>query len=100
MRSKRARGARGERGIPGPAGPAGDTGKTGATGATGAKGTAGDKGERGLTGGTSDDGSRNKALLSVSQHIDKIYSELEIQVTRLTELQRELNELRSKIRMM
>jgi hypothetical protein len=28
----------------------------------------------------------------------KIYAELEIQVTRLTELQRELNELRAKIR--
>lgn len=100
MKSKRARGARGERGIPGPAGPAGDTGKTGATGATGAKGKVGDKGERGLTGATSHDGGRNEALLSVSQHIDKIYTELEIQVTRLTELQRELNELRSKIRMM
>ena len=38
-------------------------------------------------------------MLSVSEHIDKIYAELEIQVTRLTGLQRELNELRSKIRM-
>ena len=99
MKSKRGRGARGARGIPGPAGPAGDTGKTGATGATGAKGTHGDKGERGLTGRTSDDGSRNEVMLNVSEHIDKIYAELEIQVTRLTALQRELNELRSKIRM-
>jgi hypothetical protein len=53
-----------------------------------------------LTGGTSDDGSRNKTLLSVTEHIDKIDVELETQVTRLTELQRELNELRSKIRML
>jgi hypothetical protein len=100
MKSKHARGARGERGIPGPPGPAGDTGKTGATGATGAQGTVGDRGERGFTGGRREDGSRTKALVSVTQHIDKIYSELENQVTRLTELQRELNELRSKIRMM
>jgi hypothetical protein len=100
MKSKHSRGARGQRGIPGPPGPAGDTGKTGATGATGAKGMVGDKGARGLTGGTRDDGSRQKALLSVTEHIDKIYTELEMQVTRLTELQHELNELRSKIRMM
>jgi hypothetical protein len=59
----------------------------------------GDKGARGLTGGVRDDGNRKTALLSVTQHIDKIYTELELQVTRLTELQQELNELRSKIRM-
>ena len=98
MKSKRAKGDRGERGIPGPPGPAGVMGKTGATGATGAKGTHGAKGERGLT-GAGDDGSRKTALLSVGEHIDKIYCELEIQVNRLTELQRELNELRAKIRL-
>jgi hypothetical protein len=73
-------------------------GKTGATGATGAKGTHGEKGARGLTGSSGDTTSREATLLSVGEHIDKIYAELEIQVTRLTELQRELNELRSKIR--
>jgi hypothetical protein len=76
----------------------GATGATGAQGAHGAKGTHGDKGARGLTGSARDDGSRKAALLSVGEHIDKIYAELEIQVNRLTELQRELNELRAKIR--
>ncbi len=43
-------------------------------------------------------GSRNEALSGVLQHIDEIYAELELQVARMTDLQRQVNELRGKIR--
>jgi hypothetical protein len=97
------RGDRGARGIPGPPGPAGVTGRTGATGATGAKGTRGDKGATGLTASAGKDGkgrigSRNEVLSSLLQHIDEVYTELELQVARMTDLQRQVNELRGKIR--
>ena len=64
----------------------------------------GAKGARGLTGSTAKEskgqiGSRINALDSVAEHIDKIYSELENQVSRMKELQRQLDDLRAKIRM-
>lgn len=104
MNAKRAKGDRGLQGIPGPPGPAGVTGRTGATGATGAKGTHGDKGARGLTGSIGKEskgqiGGRIKALDGVAEHIDQIYVELENQVARMKELQRQLDDLRAKIRM-
>ena len=77
-------------------------GKTGATGATGAKGRHGDKGAKGSTGSAGKDrarvGGRNRLLVSVRQHIDRIYDELETHVARMTDLQRQVNELRAKIR--
>jgi hypothetical protein len=104
MNAKRTNGGRGLQGIPGPPGPPGGIGRTGATGATGAKGMQGDKGAKGSTGSTGKEskgqmGRRIEALDSVAEHIDQIYAELENQVARMKELQRQLDDLRSKIRM-
>ena len=104
------RGSRGARGIPGPPGPSGVRGAIGATGARGAKGTAGRRGSQGLTGaagaavaagaasmaGVGKD--QIRLLTSIDKHIDNIYRELDVQMTRTSKLQTQLDELRAKIR--
>ena len=98
------RGARGAQGVPGPAGPSGTQGTVGATGAKGARGATGRKGARGLTGlagpqeGAVEGKSRVQLLTSIDKHIDNIYRELDAQITRTAKLQRELDDLRAKIR--
>ena len=103
--------ARGPRGIPGRQGPIGKTGARGLTGARGAKGapgTTGATGARGATGprgATGDTGAaavepvgREQLLLGVQDHLDNIYRELDIQMTRMSDLQMQFDELRNKLR--
>jgi hypothetical protein len=102
MASKR--GSRGARGIPGPAGPSGVRGAVGATGARGAKGAAGRRGSQGLTGAVGPSSmagvgkNQIRLLTSIDKHIDNIYRELDVQMTRTSKLQAQLDELRAKIR--
>ena len=99
-------GTRGLQGIPGPAGPSGKQGDIGATGRTGARGATGRKGTRGLTGaagpkdGTAGGKSRVQLLTSIDKHIDNIYREMEVQMRRTEQLQMELGDLRTKVRLL
>ena len=100
------RGTRGLQGIPGPAGPSGRKGDIGATGPAGATGATGQKGTRGLPGatgpknGTVDGKSRVSLLTSIDKHIDNIYREMDAQMRRTEQLQKELGDLRAKVRLL
>jgi hypothetical protein len=105
--AKQARGPRGQRGIPGPAGPTGSVGspgEQGPIGKSGPAGTTGKSGERGATGakgsGTrnANSKSRRRLLVSVERHIENIYGELTAQMQRMTKLQKQVDELRAKLR--
>lgn len=104
--AKQKQGRRGRRGIPGPPGPRGSAGATGHSGARGATGAAGAKGATGPTGATGAKGAqtpthgkaRQRLLLSLERHIENIYAELTVQMTRLGKLQAQVDELRAKVR--
>src|SRR5690242_596497 len=86
-------------GIPGPPGPAGPRGKTGATGAAGARGA---KGERGLKGAASKavlaPGAVLTQLNEIERAIEDIYHELDIQMTRMSQIQQQVDQLRAKVK--
>ena len=98
-------GARGPQGIPGPPGPAGSPGPSGIQGAAGAKGIQGMRGATGATGKTGATSSESKTTArqrikiatEVEHHFDHIYKELRIQLTRMAQIQAEVDELRAKI---
>jgi len=96
MATSHQRGPRGERGIPGPAGPAGPIGKTGHVGDPGHSGTRGPKGEAGAPPTTLK--GRKVVLRALDRHIDNIYGELTNHMTRITRLQREIDDVRAKIK--
>jgi hypothetical protein len=86
-------GKRGARGIPGPPGPAGKTGTEGAKGKTGATGAKGATGARGFTGGSGASGpsADHRELASIHEQIGRINRELHTQMTRIAQLQSELD---------
>ncbi len=92
-------GERGKQGIPGPPGPAGPAGDAGKTGA---RGTRGAMGSRGATGAPGSDGiapaGRRKLARAIDAHIEDIYTELNIQMTRMAQIQMQVDELRTKVR--
>jgi hypothetical protein len=98
------KGQRGERGIPGPAGPAGPQGETGRKGFHGPRGPRGKAGTRGLVGALGPRGQvKNlgemiKQLQQVDRSVDHIYQELGVHISRMTQLQRELDSLRATVR--
>lgn len=109
--AKDMRGDRGLQGIPGPAGPAGPTGAIGVqgnvgqrgligkTGARGAKGTVGAKGAMGKQGTKGQELPRRRKLFGLVQiQIDRIDRELQIQMTRMAQIQAEIDQLRANLR--
>jgi len=114
LMAKSARGERGVQGIPGPHGPPGLTGATGAQGEVGqpgaignagprgAKGTAGAKGAKGHHGAKGAAGReppRRRKLLDVVQvQINRIDHELHVQMTRMAQIQSEVDQLRGNLK--
>src|SRR5437868_876129 len=106
---KRTRDVGGIPGPPGPAGPVGATGPIGATGATGERGATGKKGTAGARGERGDKGGVGAASLTVPIRqqlaeieltIEDIYKELEIQMTRMAQIQQQVDDLRGKIKLL
>jgi Collagen triple helix repeat (20 copies) len=99
--AKGEKGHTGQRGIPGPPGPAGKTGEEGSQGPRGWRGKMGSQGPEGVIGPAGK--VRNfadmaKQLHYVDHSIDNIYREMGTHITRLTQLQRELDSLRNTVR--
>lgn len=117
--------SQGQRGIPGPPGPAGPAGDTGAQGIkglkgdTGSQGHEGDKGETGSqgvggprgqagmkgpegavgpAGRTTNFGDLVKQVAYVDRSIEHIYNEMGTHITRMTQLQKDLDILRETVR--
>jgi len=88
-----ARGAQGKVGLRGATGKRGRRGAKGLTGRTGAKGKAGKKGDTG-----EEPPKRVKLLDRVQVHIDRIDHELQVQLKRMAQIQREVDELRESFR--
>lgn len=117
--SRERRVPHGLRGIPGPPGPAGPAGEKGATGS---RGTAGDQGAKGDTGSQGIGGPRGqtgmkgpegaigpagrvtnfgdlvKQVTYVDRSIEHIYNEMGTHITRMTQLQKDLDALRETVR--
>jgi len=103
--AKQRQGPRGHRGSPGPPGPPGSVGSAGEQGPIGKSGPAGATGRSGARGPVGAKGSdkpvdknRRRLLVSVDRHIENIYGELTAQMQRMAKLQRQVDELRAKIR--
>lgn len=76
---------RGPQGPPGPPGPRGPRGKPG------------QRGEQGVRGqGAS--ANRGTLLTEVNGHIEDIYRELNVQLQRMSQIQRQVDELREKVK--
>ena len=88
--AEQSKGERGERGIPGPPGPAGPRGQTGATGP---RGHDAHVPSEALT-----DAARMEILTVVQEQIEEIYSEMDVQMRRMAQLQVQVDDLRSKMR--
>ena len=109
-KAKAQRGAKGERGIPGPPGPSGDVGARGATGSRGEAGSRGIEGRRGVTGLTGHDGAigpsgpraslgdLSKQVQYIDRSIENIYNEMGTHISRMTQLQKELDVIRETVR--
>jgi hypothetical protein len=98
---------RGQRGIPGPPGPAGKAGAEGLKGDTGRRGLEGPRGLQGSAGAMGAVGPAGKMgslkdiakqLSYVDRSIDNIYNEMGSHIDRMTQLQRELDNLRETVR--
>jgi hypothetical protein len=104
--SKASRFSRGIPGPPGPPGPRGEPGERGRTGSRGATGKQGRQGQRGVQGiagergamGAAAPSDRKLIVAEVTEHIDKIYKELDIQMRRMAQIQAQLDEVRAKIK--
>ena len=94
-RKQHLRGERGLQGIPGPPGPRGPSGPVGKTGPTGHRGIAGRRGAKAKAPSAK---SRKRIVKAVDKHIENIYRELDTQLTRLSKIQVQVDELREKIR--
>jgi hypothetical protein len=98
------KGQRGERGIPGPPGPAGPQGEIGEKGFHGSRGPRGRVGARGLAGALGPAVQIKNfqemigQLQQVDRSVDHIYQELGVHISRMTQLQRELDSLRATVR--
>ena len=95
-----ARKAKGPRGVPGPPGPAGPRGPKGETGTHGAIGKQGPTGARGAADvPPAEPVERRKVLRDVDKHLENVYKELDGHLKRMTLLQRQIDEIRAKLRM-
>lgn len=93
------KGGRGRQGIPGPPGRAGARGPIGKPGTRGARGATGARGEKGATGPTATARVPRQTLLDeINGHVEGIYRELEVQLTRMAQLQQQVDELREKVK--
>jgi hypothetical protein len=103
-RDRGEKGETGERGVPGPPGPAGPQGEIGKEGFRGVPGPRGIEGARGPEGALGPAGKvKNlggviEQLQHVDRSIDHIYHELGAHISRMTQLQRELDSLRVTVR--
>ena len=115
-RRKNQTGERGLPGLPGPPGPAGSSGlqgetgsqgiqglrgKTGSQGREGAIGPAGRQGREGAIGPAGKGGTLKDVALQVhyiDRSIENIYNEMGAHITRMTQLQSELDSLRESVR--
>ena len=83
----------------GPRGPIGKTGLRGAQGPSGARGAAGAVGKMGPQGLQGREPAWRKHLLEeVQEQIDRIDQELGVQLRRMAQIQREVDELKAKLR--
>ena len=79
----------------------GARGKVGQRGPIGTKGLRGGKGFPGGKGATGKEPAHHKKFLKVVQvHIDRIDSELRIQMTRMAQIQAEIDQLRANLKKM
>jgi hypothetical protein len=96
-------------GIPGPPGPRGPAGPKGAIGARGKVGQRGLIGATGLRGGKGVAGAKGATgkqpqykklalVIQVQVHIDRIDRELRIQITRMGQIQAEVDQLRANFK--
>ena len=104
MTTSKKQGPRGKQGIPGPPGPAGKAGSAGVighsghTGRRGPKGAAGTRGPAGLAGaGNVLPSERRTMLATLREQIDNIYTELDVQMKRMAQLQTQLDDVRKKM---
>jgi hypothetical protein len=95
-KTKGDRGTQGIPGPPGPAGPRGHIGKTGGRGISGRRGATGLRGKIGITPGAPKE--QLKVMRDVDKHLENIYRELDTHIGRMAKLQREIDELRARIR--
>ena len=96
--AKGEKGQTGQRGIAGPPGPVGKTGEDGSAGPQGRRGKRGSQGAIGPAGRVRNFADMAKQLHYVDRSIDNIYQEMGSHIRRMTELQRELDSLRNKVR--
>jgi len=106
--AKRERGERGPQGIPGPPGPPGPAGlkgaigprgKVGRRGPVGRTGQRGGKGLAGAKGATGKEPPQRRKLLDVVQvQIDRIDHELQLQMTRMAQIQADVDQLRANLK--
>jgi hypothetical protein len=74
----------------------GKTGRRGPKGVTGSKGAKGNTGDKGATG--QEPPKRKRLLDLVQTQIDRIDHELDLQLRRMSQIQREVDELRSNFK--
>ena len=110
MTAKARRKKPASRGIPGPPGPAGPAGHQGTRGEAGSRGRSGLTGVRGRTGLTGERGRPGPSAVTVTvgnsqgtfvalqEQIETIYSELEIQMRRMAQIQAQLDLVRATLR--
>lgn len=93
---RKTRGNVGPRGVPGPPGPRGPSGTTGAAGKIGPRGPVGKHGARGATGNEPPD--RSALLAQVHASIEEIHRDLSIQLTRMAQIQQQVDQLRANLK--
>ena len=92
------RGVGAERGIPGPPGAPGISGVEGAQGREGPRGETGSEGPKGPAGEIRNVAQLAEQLDYVDRSIENIFREMGSHITRMTQLQRELDALRDHVR--
>ena len=95
------KGRRGERGIPGPPGAPGTAGVEGSQGREGPRGETGSQGPEGAAGPAGkvpDVVKVAEQLEYIDRSVENIYREMGNHITRMTQLQRELDALRDHVR--
>jgi hypothetical protein len=88
---------RGPQGLPGPPGPAGPTGARGERGQVGARGATGATGKTGAIGKTAPL-DRRTLLRNVNMQIEDIYKQLDLQLKRMAQIQRQVDDLRASVK--
>lgn len=91
-RSPKRRNVQGPAGKPGPKGSRGPTGPRGLTGPIGRRGVIGKAGKRGAK-GQPGPALRSEVLDKVMPYFDDVYRQLEIQMTRMGQIQAQLDGL-------